>query len=158
MKIFASFAICCSAIFACASDPPIDEPPASGGETQQAIEPDTQQDEVTQSIACPPAAAGDTTTACIQQFEEGDDDAHWYTPIWPFPWTWHHGHKAKWICDVSCNVQPTEPGARCPDRVTGKGIGTSSDSACKAAKNDADSKLPRKCYKRHCNCRCTKGT
>ena len=62
----------------------------------------------------------------------------------------------QWKCDVSCNVVEDKPGARCPDRVTGRGTGPSSDEACKAAKDDANSKVPRDCHKRHCNCRCRK--
>jgi hypothetical protein len=64
---------------------------------------------------------------------------------------------SKWTCDASCNVQQAKPGARCPDRVTGRGTGTSSESACAAAKQDANSKVPTGCYKRHCHCSCTKG-
>jgi hypothetical protein len=65
---------------------------------------------------------------------------------------------SKWTCDASCNVEQVDPGARCPDRVTGRGTGTSSQAACNAAKRDANSNVPRGCRKRHCNCRCTKGT
>jgi hypothetical protein len=64
---------------------------------------------------------------------------------------------SKWTCDASCNVQEDEPGATCPDRVTGRGTGPSSRQACLAAQRDANSKVPRGCHKRHCHCDCFKG-
>jgi len=68
------------------------------------------------------------------------------------------GPGASWTCDASCNVQQIDPGAQCPNRVTGRGSGTSSRAACTAAEKDANSKVPRGCYKRHCHCDCTKGS
>lgn len=60
-----------------------------------------------------------------------------------------------WKCNASCNVVQDDPGARCPDRVTGQGTATSQDAACRAATKDANSKVPRGCHKRHCDCRCS---
>jgi hypothetical protein len=63
----------------------------------------------------------------------------------------------RWTCDARCNVEEDEPGASCPNRVTGRGTGTSSRQACLAAQRDANSKVPRGCHKRHCHCDCSKG-
>jgi hypothetical protein len=156
---YLALAFIASVCFACVdSDPPKAPPPADADPSQaEAIE-DTEPDE---TIDADDSMTESVAPGTIEQWDAGGEDDHrWYYPF-PFPWhwPWGHGHKtARWICDVTCNVQPTERGARCPDRVTGKGIGTSSDSACRAAKNDANTKPPRKCYKRHCNCRCTKAT
>ena len=64
---------------------------------------------------------------------------------------------ARWTCDASCNVQQIDPNKQCPDRVTGRGTGTSSRAACGAAERDANTKVPTGCYKRHCHCDCYKG-
>jgi hypothetical protein len=66
----------------------------------------------------------------------------------------------KWGCtDVRCNVYKVDPKAKCPNRVTGNSayIYGSKNEACKAAQSDANSKVPRGCNKRHCNCntKCT---
>lgn len=61
-----------------------------------------------------------------------------------------------WTCTADCNVQSIGGGS-CPDRVTGSGSGPSEDHACKSAQKDANSKVPRGCYKRHCQCSCKKG-
>ena len=66
----------------------------------------------------------------------------------------------KWGCtDVRCNVYPVDKDAKCPDRVVGNAdyVYGSFDEACKAAQSDANSKVPRGCNKRHCNCnsKCT---
>jgi hypothetical protein len=65
---------------------------------------------------------------------------------------------ANWTCDASCNVQKIDPNASCPDRVTGMGSASTSRAACTAAERDANSKVPRGCYKRHCHCDCRKGS
>jgi RHS repeat-associated protein len=54
-------------------------------------------------------------------------------------------------CRVRCNVQQIDLNANCPDRVTGIGTGPNMDRACNAAEKDANSKVPRGCYKRHCH-------
>jgi hypothetical protein len=72
-------------------------------------------------------------------------------------------NRRKWGCqDVRCNVYPNpkDPG-ECPARVIGNTpfIHPTSKAACDAAKLDANSKVPRGCVKRHCNCatKCTQG-
>lgn len=65
---------------------------------------------------------------------------------------------AQWTCDASCNVQQIDPNATCPERVTGRGSDTTSRAACSAAERDANTKVPRGCYKRHCHCDCYKGS
>jgi hypothetical protein len=101
MKLFVSFAVCCSAICACALDQPVDAPPDSGAETQQAIEPaaqqDEAQDEATESLACAPEDNATATASSIAPRAEGDDDHPW-TPITPIGWVLdhlfgHHKHK-----------------------------------------------------------------
>ena len=52
---------------------------------------------------------------------------------------------------VSCNVYPVTPGANCPARVSGTGIGSSSNDAFQNARRDANSKVPRGCQMRHCH-------
>ncbi|MGC1246147.1 MAG: hypothetical protein WA865_08055 [Spirulinaceae cyanobacterium] len=62
----------------------------------------------------------------------------------------------KWGCEnVSCNVQQVDRDAQCPDRVYGNSDYKykNFDDACNAAKQDANRRVPRGCYKRHCNCR-----
>jgi hypothetical protein len=64
----------------------------------------------------------------------------------------------KWGCtDVRCNVykiDPNDPDVNCPERVIGNSayIYSTQKAACDAAKDDANSKVPRGCNKRHCNC------
>ena len=57
----------------------------------------------------------------------------------------------KFTCRVRCNVQQIDRDACCPDRVEGYGTGKTKEAACKAAQKDANSKVPRGCYKRHCH-------
>ena len=59
--------------------------------------------------------------------------------------------RKSYSCAVVCNVQQIDPCATCPDRVTGMGTGRTKDAACKAAQKDANSRVPRGCYKRHCH-------
>ena len=93
MRCFLPSVIFCSALFACASDPPTDDPPDAAVEPQPvAAERDVSPDDATESRASQPEVSADETTTRIEQYEEGDD-THWYTPIWPFPWPW--GHHAK---------------------------------------------------------------
>jgi hypothetical protein len=69
------------------------------------------------------------------------------------------GPGGRWGCDdVRCIVYPDpqakEPNRNCPKRVIGSSRGWPSyDAACLAAQKDANSKVPRGCIKRHCNCR-----
>jgi RHS repeat-associated protein len=56
-----------------------------------------------------------------------------------------------YTCEVRCNVQKIDDCANCPDRVSGIGTGKTKEAACKAAQKDANSKVPRGCYKRHCH-------
>jgi hypothetical protein len=61
----------------------------------------------------------------------------------------------RWGCtNVLCNVQQIDKDANCPPRVRGDSdyIYSNFDDACDAAKDDANSKVPRGCYKRHCDC------
>jgi hypothetical protein len=67
-------------------------------------------------------------------------------------WSWITDRS--WTCDAKCNVYPVEDGAKCPDRVLGTGSGASVDTACDAAKEDANSKVPAGCNKRHCHGPC----
>jgi RHS repeat-associated protein len=74
-------------------------------------------------------------------------------PAWPSLPDWLTDvFKAKtYTCRVRCNVQQIDPKACCPDRVEGTGTGKTKEAACKAAQRDANSKVPRGCYKRHCH-------
>jgi RHS repeat-associated protein len=56
-----------------------------------------------------------------------------------------------YTCEVRCNVQQIDPCAVCPDRVTGSATGNTKPKACAAAQKDANSRVPRGCYKRHCH-------
>ena len=56
-----------------------------------------------------------------------------------------------YTCEVRCNVQQIDKCAVCPDRVTGVGVSNTRPGACVAAQKDANSKVPRGCYKRHCH-------
>jgi hypothetical protein len=68
------------------------------------------------------------------------------------------GKGGRWGCDdVRCNVYPDPqadpPNTSCPERVIGTSRGHSSfAAACLAAQQNANSKVPRGCIKRHCNC------
>lgn len=68
--------------------------------------------------------------------------------------------RGRWGCtDVRCNVYPDPqadpPNPSCPKRVIGNTayIYPGAYFACLAAEKDANSKVPRGCVKRHCNCR-----
>lgn len=65
-----------------------------------------------------------------------------------------------WTCNATCNVYAVEDGATCPERVSGTGSGPSAEAACDAAKEDANSKVPAGCNKRHCHgpCRGSQGS
>ena len=63
---------------------------------------------------------------------------------------WILSEKSK-TCTVTCNVQQIDPGVVCPDRVTGEASGKGKLATCQAAQSDANSKVPRGCYKRHCD-------
>jgi hypothetical protein len=68
------------------------------------------------------------------------------------------GPGGRWGCDdVRCNVYPDmtvkPPKKDCPPRVIGASRGYPDfASACLAAQQDANRKVPRGCIKRHCNC------
>jgi RHS repeat-associated protein len=59
--------------------------------------------------------------------------------------------KKSYSCQVVCNVQQIDPCADCPERVSGSASANTKDGACKAAQKDANSRVPRGCYKRHCH-------
>jgi hypothetical protein len=56
-----------------------------------------------------------------------------------------------YTCEVRCNVQQIDPCVICPDRVNGTGTGKTKKAACKAAQKNANSQVPRGCYKRICH-------
>jgi hypothetical protein len=61
-----------------------------------------------------------------------------------------------WHCKATCNVEPTDKGGHCPERVSGNGNGKTRPAACKAAQKDANNNVPKGCYKRHCDCDCSR--
>lgn len=75
-------------------------------------------------------------------------------PTPPPPAPPESGGQGRWGCDdVRCNVYSVEKDAKCPERVIGASRGWPSyEAACLAAQRDANSKVPRGCNKRHCNC------
>ncbi|MFC7418678.1 RHS repeat domain-containing protein [Iodobacter arcticus] len=54
-------------------------------------------------------------------------------------------------CEVVCNVQQIDVKAICPDRMYGSATAKTKPDACVAAQKDANSRIPRGCYKRHCH-------
>lgn len=62
--------------------------------------------------------------------------------------------RRRWTCNASCNLEGSA--SQCQNqRVTGTGTGSNQDEACRAAKSDANTKVPEGCYKRHCQCDCS---
>ena len=57
--------------------------------------------------------------------------------------------------NLQCNVQQIKKDVECPKRVRGDSayIYSNYDDACKAAQKNANSKVPKGCYKRHCDCK-----
>ena len=62
-----------------------------------------------------------------------------------------------WRCTATCNVE-VHKGAPPPPlpRVSGSGIGSSEDEACRNAKRQATQSAPRGTHARHCDCDCSK--
>lgn len=60
------------------------------------------------------------------------------------PW----GVSRLWKCEATCNMDSLG------QRITGFGQGSSEHAACRAAQKDANSRVPRGSYKRHCDCKC----
>jgi hypothetical protein len=54
----------------------------------------------------------------------------------------------QWQCTANCNMDALGT------TVSGTGQGSNRNSACIAAKRDANSKVPAGAYKRHCKCDC----
>jgi len=63
--------------------------------------------------------------------------------------------RGRWGCSASCNVQSIDPACK-QTRVYGQGSGSDQAGACLAAQQDANTQVQRGCYKRHCQCHCSK--
>ncbi len=59
-----------------------------------------------------------------------------------------------WSCTASCNLQAIAAAVLPYERVTGSGVGSSEQEACRNAKRAATQAAPRGTYARHCRCRC----
>ena len=65
--------------------------------------------------------------------------------------------KQKWTCTGQCNVENYKNVPNAPARTYGTGYGSTESEACRAAKDDAQSKSPAGTYTRHCYCpKCVK--
>jgi RHS repeat-associated protein len=60
----------------------------------------------------------------------------------------------KWKCHCKCHLAGSEP--NCTGFVFGVGEGKTQSDASKAGKKACDAYVPRGCYKRHCQCTCTR--
>jgi len=59
-----------------------------------------------------------------------------------------------WSRTASCNLQAIAATMLPYERVTGSGVGSSEQEACRNAKREATQAAPRGTYARHCRCRC----
>jgi RHS repeat-associated protein len=130
------------------------------GSTAAAIE------EAAAAIASSAAAAAAAEGAAIAGtavggFWAGERIGDWIVNIGVIDWAWdavesRMRRRRKWSCIAKCNVQKIDPKACCPDTVQGYGEGPSLSIAELVAERDANTKVPRGCYKRHCGFRCVK--
>lgn len=60
----------------------------------------------------------------------------------------------KYKCKCSCHLAGSGP--QCDGFALGEGEGKTQQEAAKNGQRDANNDVPRGCYKRHCNCKCTK--
>jgi hypothetical protein len=60
--------------------------------------------------------------------------------------------RRRWYCDTRCQLAGPRENTWCTGYIRGTGYGSSHGEACAAAKNAANSQVPRGCYKRHCGC------
>jgi len=62
--------------------------------------------------------------------------------------------KGKWYCVAKCHINNFSNLPNIPDFVTGEGWGNSKGDAELAAEKDANTRVPRGTYKRHCSFKC----
>jgi RHS repeat-associated protein len=65
-------------------------------------------------------------------------------------------NQGRWHCTAKCHINNFSNLPNIPDFVTGEGWGSSEAEATNAAQKDANSRVPRGTYKRHCDFKCEK--
>jgi hypothetical protein len=63
---------------------------------------------------------------------------------------------SNWTCTASVNLQAIGDTVPPFERVSGNGVGTSEEEACRNAKRAAMQAARRGTYARHCRCRCAR--